>query len=149
MKNNPFPLNITKIACTAYLLLTGCLFFSASLQAQEVFPKIDPQNITIIRDSFGIPHIFAKTDAEVAYGLAWANDEDAFADAQNLVYIGHGYMGRKDGIDGAKTDFFVHAIGARKLVEEHYQKDLSPDFKNYWMALSRALMHTPPLIRIR
>lgn len=112
------------------ILVLG-LFSPLFSLAQESFPKIDPHNITIIRDSFGIPHIFAKTDAEVAYGLAWVNDEDAFAEAQNLVYIGKGYMGRKDGIEGAKTDFFVHAIGARQLVEEHYDKDLSPEFKKY------------------
>jgi acyl-homoserine-lactone acylase len=121
MKNNHARLVIIKFTLCACIVLTGSLFFFGSLQAQQVFPKIDPQNITIIRDSFGIPHIFAKTDAEVAYGLAWANDEDAFADAQNLIYIGHGFMGRKDGINGAKTDFFVHAIGARQLVEEHYE----------------------------
>ena len=38
--------------------------------------QIDPKNITIARDSFGVPHVFAKTDPEVAYGLAWAHAED-------------------------------------------------------------------------
>ena len=32
--------------------------------------QVNPANITIARDSFGVPHIFAPTDAEVAYGLA-------------------------------------------------------------------------------
>jgi len=108
-----------------------CFCLPVVVLAQTSFPKIDPSKITIARDSFGIPHIFAETDAEVAYGLAWANDEDAFSEAQNLVYIGKGYMARKDGIEGAKTDFFVHSIGARQLVEERYDKDLSPDFKKY------------------
>jgi acyl-homoserine lactone acylase PvdQ len=27
---------------------------------------INPSKIDIVRDSFGVPHIFAKTDAEVA-----------------------------------------------------------------------------------
>ena len=43
--------------------------------AQET-PEFDPSKITIVRDSFGVPHIFAKTDAEVAYGLEWATAED-------------------------------------------------------------------------
>ncbi|MCY7328556.1 MAG: penicillin acylase family protein, partial [Saprospiraceae bacterium] len=37
-----------------------------------VVSQIKPASIDIVRDSFGVPHIFAKTDAEVAYGLAWA-----------------------------------------------------------------------------
>jgi acyl-homoserine-lactone acylase len=110
------------IAVSNTLLATG---------NSEPFPRIDPKNITIVRDSFGIPHIFGKTDAEVAYGLAWANAEDAFPTAQELIYAAKGYMGRKDGIDGAKTDFFVHAIAARDLVEKKFDTDLSPEFKKY------------------
>ena len=105
-------------------------FVSTKIHAQS-FPKIDPSKITIARDSFGIPHIFAKTDAEVAYGLAYANAEDAFQETQNLTYVGKGYMGRANGIDGAKADFFIHAIAARKLVDEHFDSDLSPEFKKY------------------
>src|ERR1051325_1122453 len=77
---------------------------------QDIFPKINPEDVTIVRDSFGIPHVFAKTDAEVAYGFAWANAEDAFSETQNLIYVGKGMMGRTEGIEGAKADYFIHAI---------------------------------------
>lgn len=108
------------------------LVFSAHVFSQPgTFAKIDPRQVTIVRDSFGIPHIFAKTDAEVAYGLAWANAEDAFRFGQDLVYAGKGFVGRSDGIEGAKEDFFIHAIGAKRLVDEHYDKDLTPEFKKY------------------
>ena len=36
------------------------------------YSQINPKNIDIVRDEYGIPHIYAQTDAEVAYGLAWA-----------------------------------------------------------------------------
>ncbi|MCW3124435.1 MAG: hypothetical protein JWO03_93, partial [Bacteroidetes bacterium] len=29
-------------------------------------------NVEIVSDSFGVPHIFCKTDADVGYGLGWA-----------------------------------------------------------------------------
>ena len=48
----------------AFSLLTFSSAFSQT--------PINPTKIDIVRDSFGVPHIFAKTDAEVAYGLAWA-----------------------------------------------------------------------------
>ena len=56
------------------------VFVTTSVRAQ-----IDPQGITIARDSFGIPHIFAKTDPEVSYGLAWAYAEDDFKSLQTLL----------------------------------------------------------------
>ena len=44
----------------------------------SLFGQINPEKINIVRDQWGVPHIFAKTDAEVAYGLAYANAEDDF-----------------------------------------------------------------------
>ena len=66
-----------------FLLLL--LFCSGFAKAQ-----INPQNISIARDSFGVPHIFAPTDPEVAYGLAWAHAEDDFATLQMLILTGKG-----------------------------------------------------------
>jgi acyl-homoserine-lactone acylase len=48
-----------------FALLLG---FPSLLMAQ-----VDPQNVTISRDEWGVPHIHGHTDPEVAYGLAWAN----------------------------------------------------------------------------
>ena len=59
-----------------FLLVT----FKASAQ-------INPANITIARDSFGVPHIFAPTDPEVAYGIAWAHAEDDFETLQLVALI--------------------------------------------------------------
>lgn len=58
------------------LILSSILLFFVG-NAQE-FPKINPLNINIARDEWGVPHIFGNTDAEAAYGLAWSNAEDAF-----------------------------------------------------------------------
>ena len=49
--------------------------------------SIDVKNIEIVRDSFGVPHIYAKSDAELAYGLAWAHAEDDFKTIQELSLI--------------------------------------------------------------
>lgn len=92
---------------------------SIFLFAQE-FPPIDPLNINIARDEWGVPHIFGNTDAEAAYGLAWANAEDAFEEMQEILIVGKGYMGKYQGVDGAKADFFAHVIQADALVEEKY-----------------------------
>ncbi len=96
------------------LFLLG-VFLSTTIQAQ----KINPDNITIARDQYGVPHIFAPTDAEVAYGLAWANAEDGFEQMQDMLLTAKGMMGRKNK-DGAAIDYFVHAIDAKNTVEKAY-----------------------------
>src|SRR4051812_14885709 len=36
------------------------------------------RRVTIIRDNWGIPHIYGKTDADAAFGLLYAQCEDDF-----------------------------------------------------------------------
>ena len=36
------------------------------------------QNVSIIRDSWGIPHIYGKTDADAVFGMLFAQAEDDF-----------------------------------------------------------------------
>ena len=52
------------------LLLSLSLLLMQSTHAQKTAdPILRTDKITIARDSFGVPHIFAPTDPEVAYGL--------------------------------------------------------------------------------
>lgn len=93
-----------------WLFLIGILTIT---QAQ-----INPKNIDIVRDQWGVPHIYGKTDAETSYGLAWAHAEDDFATIQQTLLAGKGLLGRKMGKKGAAIDYFVQLIHARKIVDE-------------------------------
>ena len=101
-----------------------CTIFSFLAQGQ-----INPKNITIVRDKWGVPHIFAPTDAEVAYGFAWATAEDDFKTMQEQMLPIRGLMGQVLGRKGAELDVAVHLIGANEIVDERYEKDLSPAFR--------------------
>ncbi len=35
-------------------------------------------NVTIIRDDWGIPHVYGKTDADAVFGVIYAQAEDDF-----------------------------------------------------------------------
>ena len=118
---------------TASLVLILLLSFS-SLLAQKKYQysiQIDPADVTIVRDSFGVPHVYGKTDADAAYGLGWCNAEDAFHLMQELLMPGTGKNGRISGEAGAAIDFFRHGIGARELVEERFDSEVPEDFKKY------------------
>jgi acyl-homoserine-lactone acylase len=90
---------------------------------------IDPQTVTIARDSYGVPHIFARTDAGVAYGLAWAHAEDNFATIQQLVMPAKGLLGRHLGKKGAAADYFIQLIHAPEVVAAAGDTALSPDYR--------------------
>jgi acyl-homoserine-lactone acylase len=89
--------------------------------------QIDPKRVTIARDSFGVPHIFAKTDAEVSYGLAWAHAEDDFRSIQLVALPAKGLMGRVLGMQGVSGDFAFALFRCREITEEKWHT-LSPEF---------------------
>lgn len=89
--------------------------------------QIDPRNITIVRDSFGVPHIFAKTDPEVSYGLAWAYCEDDFASLQMVALPAKKAMGRAFGKNAVAADYAFDFFQCMEITEEKW-KTLSPEF---------------------
>lgn len=53
--------------------------------------------IEIIRDDFGVPHIYAKTDADAVFGLLYAHAEDDFPRiGQNYIWA----IGRLAEVEG-------------------------------------------------
>jgi acyl-homoserine-lactone acylase len=115
-------------------ILIACLAICLKTQAQ-----IDPAKIDIIRDKYGVPHIFGKTDPEVAYGLAWAHAEDDFTTIQQSLLAGKAMLAQYQGKKGASIDYIVHLLRIPELVEERYESDLAPDFKKLLEGYSAGL----------
>lgn len=112
--------------------LTAALLLPQLTQAQKNWKPenpIDPSKIEIVRDSYGVPHIFAKTDAEVAYGLEWCTAEDDFDIGQWMLLATKGMLGLHLGVEGAKIDYAVQVMGIREMVANNYEKEMPDDFK--------------------
>ncbi|MGB1318924.1 MAG: penicillin acylase family protein, partial [Flavobacteriales bacterium] len=95
------------------------------------FGQINPNNVEIVRDSWGVPHIFGKTDADVAYGLGWATCEDDFETLQHLLLAANGRLGEVTGKNGAVLDFMGHIAQVKTQVEELYEGSFSPEYLKY------------------
>lgn len=75
--------------------LFACLFipflsFSQLSQTDIERCKATAQRVTIIRDTWGVPHIYGKTDADVVFGLLYAQCEENFnkVEENNLEMLG-------------------------------------------------------------
>src|SRR5215204_2924860 len=53
--------------------------------------------ITIIRDDWGVPHIYAKTDADVVFGLIYAQAEDDFNRVETNFINSQGRLAEAEG----------------------------------------------------
>lgn len=74
----------------------------------------------IVRDEFGVPHIYGKTDADVAFGVAQAHAEDDFSTLQDVVAMARGRYGAVRGTEGAQVDYLYHLLDARGTAQRRY-----------------------------
>lgn len=101
------------------------LLVCTNLFAQE----INPENILILRDEYGVPYIYSKTDAEAAYAVAWVQCEDNFYDVQESLLGSEQLLGSVTGKDGAILDALSFIVNAEKTVSALYEESFSPEFK--------------------
>ena len=124
----------------AIFLLCG---FNINLISSEINSQY---SATITRDIFGVPHVHGATDADAAFGLAYAQADDDITNILTTIDLARAGSGLKNGRDGAVTDYLIKALGIRELVEERYEEDLSQEVQavlkgfvaglNYWMSLN-------------
>ena len=88
--------------------------------------QLNLDSIDIVRGKYGTPHIFAKTDKEVAYGLAWAHAEDDFKTIQETFLPSKYMMGRYKGKEGVQLDYISQLLKCEELVDREID-NLSPE----------------------
>ena len=95
----------------------------------NLFAQVNTSNITIVRDKWGVPHIYGITDKEAAYGLAWAHAEDDFETIQKTFLPAKGMLGRLEGMGGAVLDYAVELLKSREVAKREL-KNLPPEGLN-------------------
>lgn len=107
------------------LVLSNCAV-QAAPKAADLIPPKGKYNVRIIRDTWGVPHIYGKTDADVIYGLAYANCEDDFETVQEGAFLSRGKLASVKGMTAFHFDYLVKLCRFQEIVEEKYETDLSP-----------------------
>ena len=110
----------------SHLLATLLFAFSHSNALAE--PVHEAQ---IERDSYGVPHIFGATDADAAFGLAYAQAEDAWPIMEGSLPFYRGTAGLYEGQEGAQTDYLVKWLDLWGTLDRNYEVDLSPEIRAY------------------
>ncbi|HRW99803.1 MAG TPA: penicillin acylase family protein, partial [Cyclobacteriaceae bacterium] len=66
------------------------------------------ERVTIIRDNWGVPHVFGKTDADAVYGLVYAQCEDDFNRVEVNYINAMGRMAEVEGETSLMSDLRMH-----------------------------------------
>ena len=121
----------------------SCAVFVFIVHQLSVSAQTQTPNVEIVRDSWGVPHIFGKTDSDVAYGLAWATAEDDFETVQQLYLAANGRLGEVTGKNGALLDFMGKIARLDETIEQRFDGSFSEGYLQYLTAYANGLNRYP------
>jgi acyl-homoserine lactone acylase PvdQ len=99
-----FPGLIT-VVVLAFSLVAGCNSDKPTqADAERERLSARAQRVTIIRDDFGVPHIYGKTDADAVFGLLYAQAEDDFPRVERNYYWAIGRLAEAEGESALFSD---------------------------------------------
>jgi len=76
--------------------------------------------VEIVRDEWGVPHIYGKTDADAAFGLAYAHAEDDFLTIQQTLAASQGMLAAVYGQGSAPADYLAALLRVKDVVDAGY-----------------------------
>jgi len=79
-------------------------------------------DVTIYRDTYGVPHVFGRTDESTVFGFAYAQAEDNFWRVEENFIRALGRASEVYGEQTLKEDRLNHALEIPRLAREEYAR---------------------------
>jgi acyl-homoserine-lactone acylase len=108
--------------------LLTCLLLLALAAGMHAQPTADRQAtrharaVTIYRDIYGVPHVYGRTDADVVFGLMYAQAEDNFWQLEDDMIRNLGRAAEVYGERGLNDDLVQAAFESNKLAVAQYER---------------------------
>ena len=83
--------------------------------------------VEIVRDEWGIAHVYGKTDADTVFGALYAQAEDDFHRIEQNYLVGLGWLAQAEGEPAVYSDLRARLFVDIKELQRDYQR--SP----YWL----------------
>src|SRR6478735_184615 len=133
-----------------FLLLLSSPLMAQKFTNQEIARwQKQAKSITIIRDTWGIPHVYGKTDADAVFGLLYAQCEDDFERVEMNYINAEGRMAEVEGeskiYNDLRTRLFQDTLKAIEIF-----KTVPPDMKKLMTAFADGVnyfIHTHPTVK--
>ena len=139
------------------LLVLACASLAWTLPPDRQVLTVDGNQATIIRDGYGVPHIFADNERALYYADGWAAAQDRLAQMEKYRRTARGSLAEIAGPSALTHDRQVREQG---YTEEEYQRQVDAvgprylallqaytDGVNAWMAEAKATGQLPAEVK--
>ena len=140
MKKGLLPLLLVSLACAPQ-----------ETNIEVVAWEAQAQNVTIIRDDWGIPHIYGETDADAVFGMIYAQAEDDFNRIEVNFLNSQGRLAEAEGEDEIWRDLRMKLFIDPTDMQAQYEA--SPqwlkDLMDAWASGLNYYLYTHPEVEPR
>jgi acyl-homoserine-lactone acylase len=128
------------------------LFIACQSQSSEINRwQAQADRVTIIRDDFGIAHVYGKSDADAVFGMLYAQAEDDFRRIERNYIWATGRLAELEGKDAVYSDLRANMYMTQEEAIAAYES--APDWlKELCIAFADALnfyLHSHPEVEPR
>jgi acyl-homoserine lactone acylase PvdQ len=108
-----------------FLLIVACNSEGAKGPEVEEW-EAQAANVEIIRDDYGVPHIYGKTDSDAVFGLLYAQCEDDFNRVEQNYIWATGRLAEVEGESAIYSDLRAKLFMTEEEAKANYEK--SPEW---------------------
>ncbi|GMQ92848.1 MAG: penicillin acylase family protein [Acidimicrobiia bacterium] len=109
----------------------------AQVSVHRAFPQVDGTiqieglsgSVTVIRDSLGIPHIYADSAEDLMMAQGYVHAQDRFYQMDFWRHISYGTLSEMFGEDSIETDAFLRTMGWGRQAEAQFASE-TPELKS-------------------
>ncbi|MFF5146142.1 penicillin acylase family protein [Streptomyces sp. NPDC013157] len=95
--------------------------------------------VTVKRDGYGIPQIYASTDEDLFMAQGYVQAQDRFYEMDVRRHMTSGRLSEMFGKGQVKNDEFLRTMGWDRVAKEEYDTKLSASTKKYLQAYSKGV----------
>ena len=106
------------------ILAVACICFDARGSQNPEVTRWEhvAQNVTIIRDDWGIAHVYGKTDADAVFGMEYAQAEDDFNRVETNYLNGLGRLAETEGKSKIYQDLRMKLFINPQTLKQQYEE---------------------------
>jgi acyl-homoserine-lactone acylase len=110
-----------RLVCVLFLLST--VTPALAVQPADV-DRLQKQasRISIVRDQWGIAHVYGKSDADTVFGALYAQAEDDFPRIERNYLVALGWLAQAEGESGLYSDLRARLFTDTKALQLDYQR---------------------------
>lgn len=105
--------------------ITGCSPVETE-QTNTARWESQAKTITIIRDEWGIPHVYGKTDADAVFGMVYAQAEDDFNRIEINYLNAMGRLAEAEGESALYRDLRMKLFINPEVLKQHFEASPEP-----------------------